>query len=158
MKRQFGLLVLGRAAALGSGQAAAAQERERVVELSQSGCRIEVSDGTKALLMQADADGAAKIGLMFRAAVDTPGRKREGYFYMRLDFSTGGPVTYRDGFEGDYAQGYIADMSVDDLAWMLSETQGRFSYSVGGTAHRFEAKTGEDIPEFGAFRDCLEAL
>ncbi|WP_231685051.1 hypothetical protein [Citromicrobium sp. JL1351] len=142
----------------GAAMAQPALAQDRVVEVSDATCRIEVGNGSKALLMRADTDGSAIIGLMFKAAVDTPGRQREGYFYMRLDFSTGGPVTYRDGFAGDYAQGYIADMSVDDLAWMLSETPGRFSYAVGGTAQRIEADTSEDIPEFKAFRTCVEGL
>lgn len=151
-------LSLGFAALAAAALAQPAAAQDRVFEGSDTSCTVEVRYDAKAMLMQVEADGTSQIGLMFKTAVDRPGRTREGYFSMRFDFSTAGPVTYRDGYDGEFAQGYIADMSVEDLLWMLSETQGRFAYSVGGTAHRIETETGEDIAEFAAFRGCVAKL
>lgn len=149
--------MLAASALIGSGQAAFAKDHERVVKGTDSQCSIELRGSERALLMLARADGSAQIGLMFKEAVDTPGRTRDGYFSMRFDFSTSGPVTYREGYEGAFSSGYIADMSTDDLLWMLDESQGRFSYSIDSNTG-FEAQTGDDIAEFAAFRGCVAEL
>ena len=149
----FGLAAL---AAMALAHPATAQER--VFEGSDGSCSIEVRGSDKALLMRAKADGTAQIGLMFKDAVDAPGRTREGYFYLGLDTSTSGPVTYRDGYEGEFSSGYIAEMGTADLWWMVDPVHGRLSLAVGSPARNFEARTGEDIVEFEAFRTCLEKL
>ena len=153
------LLSIGPAAvaAVVLAQPAFAQGPEHVVEASDEGCRIEVRGADKALLMLADADGNAQIGLMFRDAVATPGQTRDGYFNLGFNTSTSGPVTYRDGYEGDFSSGYIADMGTADLGWMVDPEHGRLSLSVDGNTG-FEARTGKNVAHFNAFRDCLADL
>ena len=156
MKREVCSIIFGLAAA-GLVQPAAARGVEHVLEASDEGCSIEVRGADRALLLRADADGNSQIGLMFKDAVDTPGRTRDGYFYLGFDTSTSGPVTYRDGYEGDFSSGYIAEMGTADLWWMVDPAHGRLSLSVDSTTG-FEAKTGEGVAQFNAFRDCLAEL
>ena len=144
-------------AAVAMAQPAFAQGPEHVVEASDEGCRIEVRGADRALLMRADADGNAQIGLMFRDAAATPGQTRDGYIYLGFNTSTSGPVTYRDGYEGDFSSGYIADMGTADLWWLVDPGHGRFSLSVDRNIG-FEAQTGESVAEFEAFRDCLAEM
>lgn len=156
MKRQFGMVFVGLVAAA-FVTPATAQGVERVVEASDDGCRIEVRGKDRALLMRSDADGNAEIGLMFAEPVATPGRTRDGYFYLGFGTSTSGPVAYRDGYEGEFSSGYIAEMGTADLWWMVDPIHGRLSLSVDSNTG-FEAQTGDSVSEFNAFRDCLAAL
>ena len=131
--------------------------QERVFEGSDASCSIEVRGSDRALLMRAEADGTAQIGLMFKDAAASPGHARDGYIYLGFDTSTSGPVTYRDGYEGEFSSGYIAEMGTADLWWMVDPVHGRLSLSIDSNTG-FEAQTGDGVIEFNAFRDCLADL
>ena len=91
MKRRFGLLAFG-LAVFGLGQPATAKDQDITVKRSTDGCSIEVRGEDRARMMRSNADGNAEIGLMFAEPAATPGRTRDGYFYLGFDTSTSGPM------------------------------------------------------------------
>lgn len=135
--------------------AASAQDREREFTGTESSCIYEVREESVAMRLSGSSDGSGKIQFLFAFEVDDPGTERDGYFNMTRTNVTNGPVRYDTGLDGDYAQGYTAEMPAADVAWLLAQSPRELAYSISGTAFRLAIKTGADVPEMAEFKACL---